>query len=112
MSIKSSCSKVGAWSNRDVDRSWWRVAAFTQNSTPQENLRHEQRRRGPQSGKRLVGSSHPAECRIWRRVLLRNRAGFSLHEKQGGGCPPLRQSCLGLRWLFLCPRREWLGRRW
>ena len=43
---------------------------------------HEQRRRGPQSGKRLVGASDPAECRFWRRLLLRNRAGVSLHENE------------------------------
>ena len=37
-----------------------------QNSTLPGNSTHEQRRRGPQSGKRLVGASDPAECRFWR----------------------------------------------
>src|SRR5207302_1650997 len=86
--------------------------AFMQNSTLPGNSTHEQRRRGPQSGKRLVGASDPAECRFWRGVLLRDRAGVSLHENERAARTPFGRSCFGLRRLFLCPGCKWFGRCW
>src|SRR5205085_10705735 len=103
-SIKLLCSKVDASSSRAAGRSWSRAAAFMQNSTLPGNSTHEQCRRGPQSRKRLVGASDPAECRFWPGVLLRNGASVSFYENEGGACSPLRQSRLRLRRVFFCPR--------
>jgi ABC-type multidrug transport system fused ATPase/permease subunit len=82
------------------------------NFTLPGNSTHEQRRRGPQSRKRLVGASDPAECRFWRGVLLRNGTGVSLHENERAARTPLGRSCFSLRRLFLCSGSEWLGRCW
>src|ERR1700730_6664750 len=106
MLIKSSCSSMAISSSKAAVRSWSRAAAFTRNFTPLAIIHHEQRQGGSTCERRLVAASNPAKRKIWRRILLRERAAFSASPQHETARRGHRRSCFLLRRLLVFCRRE------
>ena len=68
---------------------------------PQSRVMSNVQRRSTRR-RRLVAGADPAERRIWRRILLRDRANFSISPKQKTARGRHRQTCFMLRRLFVC----------